>query len=119
MRSARLGAIGAVGVPRRRPRLFALDLEDRDKRAAFVQQTVSQALAKGGWYEPEKRPFWPHITFARVSKGAPHVAPIHQTPPQEPFTAATVTLYRSHLSPRGAHYEALAQARLLKGAQGR
>ena len=32
--------------------------------------------------------------------------------PSAPFDAADVTLYRSHLSPRGARYEALERLRL-------
>jgi 2'-5' RNA ligase len=38
------------------------------------------------------------------------VAPISLAPPDQPFTASAVTLYRSHLSPRGSRYEALARA---------
>lgn len=115
----RLRAKGVRALPPRRPRLFALDLEDRDDRAAAAQAAISQALERGGWYEPERRAFWPHITFARIVKGARHVKPLAKQPPppQDPFTAATVTLYRSHLSPRGARYEALARTRL--SARGR
>jgi 2'-5' RNA ligase len=78
---------------------------------------VSSALKEGGWYEPERRPFWPHVTFARVVRGARDVLPIAEQPPPppEPFTAAAVTLYRSHLSPRGSSYEPLARVRLRRG----
>jgi RNA 2',3'-cyclic 3'-phosphodiesterase len=110
----RPAATGVWGLPPRRPRLFALDLEDRRGRAAAVQQSISDALAAGGWYEPERRAFWPHVTLARVRKGA-RAAAIDEPPPAEPFTASVVTLYRSHLSPRGASYEPLAQVRLRRG----
>jgi RNA 2',3'-cyclic 3'-phosphodiesterase len=99
-------------VPPRRPRLFAFDLADVDDAAGAVQAAVSEALASEGFYKPEKRPFWPHVTFARVRRGARHVEPIAQEPPPLSFTAKQVTLYRSHLSPRGASYEALEQVEL-------
>jgi 2'-5' RNA ligase len=98
-------------VPPRRPRLFAFDLVDADGAASAVQAAVSDALASGGFYKPEKRPFWPHVTFARVRRGARRVEPIGVEPPLA-FTARHVTLYRSHLSARGARYEALERVEL-------
>ena len=109
--SASLRPCGVAALPPRRPRLFALDLEDRGGRAAAIQAAVSRALEAGGWYEPEARPFWPHVTLARVRRDQ-RTGPLRATPPGEPFVAGEVTLYRSHLSPRGAAYEALASARL-------
>ena len=105
-----LRAAAVVPVPRRgAPRLFALDLEDEGGHAAAVQAALSRALEP--WYEPEKRPFWPHVTLARVRKGTrPH--PLHAEPPPEEFVANEVTLYRSHLSPKGARYEAVERVRL-------
>jgi 2'-5' RNA ligase len=71
---------------------------------------VSGALEAGRWYRPEKRPFWPHVTLARVKKGERRVAPLPDTPPppSTPFAAARLTLYRSTLRPQGALYEPLA-----------
>jgi RNA 2',3'-cyclic 3'-phosphodiesterase len=99
-------------VPPRRPRLFAFDLADPDGAAGAVQAAVSEALASGGFYKPEKRPFWPHVTFARVRRGARRASLIESEPPSLEFTAKHVTLYRSHLSPRGARYEALERVEL-------
>jgi RNA 2',3'-cyclic 3'-phosphodiesterase len=110
--AARLRVAGVKPVPPRRPRLFAFDLEDRDGGATAAQAAVSEALASGGHYRPEKRPFWPHVTFARVRRGAKRVEPIGVEPPSLSFTARHVTLYRSHLSPRGARYEALERMEL-------
>jgi RNA 2',3'-cyclic 3'-phosphodiesterase len=112
--AAELTPLGCVAVPRRRPRLFAIDLSDSDGRAGAVQAAVSDALAGGGFYEPERRPFWPHVTVARVRRGAREVAPLSAPPPASPFEAAEVVLYRSHLSPRGARYEALERAELTR-----
>ena len=100
-------------VPPRGPRLFAFDLEDEGGRAGEVQAAASDALEAARLYRPEKRPFWPHITFARVKRDARRPAPIEGADlPAEQFEAAEVTLYRSHLSPRGARYEALERLRL-------
>jgi 2'-5' RNA ligase len=112
LRAARLRAAGVVPLPPRRPRLFALDLDDEGGRAVAVQGAVSDALEAARVYQPERRPFWPHVTLARVKRGeraAPLEAPL---PDVEPFDAAEVTLYRSLLSPRGARYEPIARTRL-------
>jgi RNA 2',3'-cyclic 3'-phosphodiesterase len=98
-------------LPPRNPRLFALDLEDEGGRAGVLQAAASDALEAGGWYRPEKRPFWPHLTLARVKKGERRVAPLpdRPAPPSETFEAPVVTLYRSTLRPQGALYEPLAR----------
>jgi RNA 2',3'-cyclic 3'-phosphodiesterase len=100
---------GVRSLPPRNPRLFALDLDDEDGRATALQAAASDALEAGGWYEPEKRPFWPHVTLARVKRNERRVAPMpdEPAPPAEPFEAPVVTLYRSTLRPQGALYEPL------------
>jgi 2'-5' RNA ligase len=110
--TAHLRVAGVKPVPPRRPRLFAFDLADVDGAAAEVQGAVSDELAGGGFYQPEKRPFWPHVTFARVRRGVKRVDPIALEAPSLSFTARQLTLYRSHLSPRGARYEALQRVEL-------
>jgi 2'-5' RNA ligase len=112
--AARLRAGGVRPLPPRDPRLFALDLEDEDGRAVALQSAVSDALEAGRWYRPEKRPFWPHLTLARVKRGERRVAPLPDAPaaPAEAFQADRLTLYRSTLRPQGALYEPLAQATL-------
>ena len=108
---ARLTATGVKPVPPRNARLFALDLDDEDGRATAWQAAMSDALEAGGWYRPEKRPFWPHVTLARVKRGERRVPPpaTDPPPPAEPFEASTLTLYRSTLRPQGALYEPLAR----------
>jgi 2'-5' RNA ligase len=102
---------GVRSLPPRNPRLFALDLEDEDGRASALQAAASAALEAGGWYRPEKRPFWPHLTLARVKGRERRVAPLPEDPrpPSESFEAPVVTLYRSTLRPQGALYEPLAR----------
>jgi len=106
----RLAATGVRSVPPRDARLFALDLADEDGRAGRLQAATAGALEAGGWYRPEKRPFWPHVTLARVKRGERRVPslPEDPPPPAEPFDAPAVTLYRSTLRPQGALYEPLA-----------
>jgi len=107
----RLAATGVKPVPPRNARLFALDLDDDGGRATALQAAMSDALEAGGWYRPEKRPFWPHITLARVKRGERRVPPPAEepAPPADPFEASALTLYRSTLRPQGALYEPLAR----------
>jgi RNA 2',3'-cyclic 3'-phosphodiesterase len=110
----RLRAGAVRPLPPRDPRLFALDLEDEDGRAGAVQQAISDALEAGRWYRPEKRPFWPHLTLARVKRGERRVPPLpgEPPPPAEPLRAGELTLYRSTLRPQGAIYDPLARISL-------
>jgi 2'-5' RNA ligase len=96
-------------LPPRRPRLFALDLDDPGGAAVALQAAVSDALETERMYRPEKRPFWPHITLARVKRR--RVAPPLEAPPPPAaeWRAEAVTLYRSVLLPQGARYEPLAR----------
>jgi RNA 2',3'-cyclic 3'-phosphodiesterase len=103
----RMRASGVKPVPPRGPRLFALDLADEEGRATAIQSAVSDALEALGLYEPEKRPFWPHVTLARVRKGRRVRRLDVPDPPRDPWVGTAVTLYRSRLSREGARYEAL------------
>ena len=99
-------------IPPRRPRLFALDLDDPDGTCMRLQQRVSDALEAGRFYEPEKRPFWPHVTLARVKRNLRADPLPTDPPPLDPFNAPQLTLYRSTLRPQGAKYDPLATAPL-------
>jgi 2'-5' RNA ligase len=99
-------------IPPRRPRLFALDLDDSDGGCARLQQAVSDALEAERFYKPEKRPFWPHVTLARVKRNLRAEPLPADPPPFEAFRAPQLTLYRSTLRPQGAKYDALARAAL-------
>lgn len=108
----RLAVRDVVPVPARRPRLFAVDLEDVGGRATALQAALSLALAEAGVYRPEARPFWPHITFARVRRGQRPRGLGAPLPAFAPVRAGQVTLYRSRLHPHGARYEAVASVDL-------
>jgi 2'-5' RNA ligase len=107
----RLAGAGVKGVPPRRARLWAIDLDDPGGRAGAVQAAVAEPLAAGGWYRPEKRPFWPHVTVARL-RARERPPRVEAEPPAVAFTASEVVLYRSRLSRAGADYEPLARMRL-------
>jgi 2'-5' RNA ligase len=106
-----LTASGVRGLPPRRPRLWALDLDDPGERSTAVHEAVAAPLVEGGWYVPEKRPFWPHVTVARV-RAREKPPRIDVDPPSLSFVASEVVLYRSRLSRAGADYEPLARAAL-------
>jgi len=114
--AATLHATGVVPVPRRgAPRLFALDLEDEGGRAAAIQSAASDALATARFYRPEKRPWWPHLTLARVKRGR-RAEPLEpRAPAPSPIRATQVTLYRSTLRPQGAQYDPLERVELKFG----
>ena len=105
--------------PRGRARLYALPAISPG--AEVLQAGLEQRLVEEGFYEPEKRPFWPHVTVARVrpeGRGSRRPAVVSEPPgaiPEElaePRIAVRMTLYRSVLQPTGARYVPLAQVKL-------
>lgn len=94
-------------LPPRHPRVLAVDLDDTEGACGRVQACVSDALVALRAYTPETRPFRPHVTVARVKKGARVETSLPEPPVVDTFAATALTLYRSHLGPKGARYEAL------------
>jgi 2'-5' RNA ligase len=103
----------ALWLPPRRPRVLTVALTDDDEaRLAAVQSALARALAVGGFYEPETRPFLAHVTVARVGRDAlvrPRELP---APAPVGFTGGRVTLFASRLGKGPARYEALASVSL-------
>ena len=108
--------------PRGRARLFALPVLSPGAEA--LQEGLSKGLEVAGFYRPEKRPFWPHVTVARVrseTRGSRRPAAVSEPPGKLPerLSEARVcrrmTLYRSELKPTGAHYAPLAHVELPGG----
>ena len=108
-----LRAVELTAVPPRRPRLYALALEDENGALGAWQARLSAALHEARLYEPEKRPFWAHVTLARGKRDRP--LPRLDDPGELPaelrrsFAPPHATLYRSTLTPRGAVYHAMAR----------
>jgi RNA 2',3'-cyclic 3'-phosphodiesterase len=103
---------GPRWLPPRRPRVLAVELHDRDGALTRAQARLSEVLAAGGWYEPEKRPYLPHVTVARVARGGRAATDLPPPPGASPFSASMVVLYRSRLLRSGASYEALSTVEL-------
>jgi RNA 2',3'-cyclic 3'-phosphodiesterase len=109
-----------IGVPNdKRPRLIALEAQSEETVA--LQSDVEARLVDAGYYEPEKRPFWPHLTVARVrpeARGARKPAQLKRFPPALPehmfrfFRPTRLVLFKSHLRPTGAEYESVAELEL-------
>lgn len=110
-----------VGLPekRRQKGLFAISAESPRSEELYAE--LERKLVAARLYKPEKRPFWPHVTVARVrkekGKKGRHRRVERQPGPLpadllEPFDAVRVTLYRSALRPTGAEYTPLAQVEL-------
>jgi 2'-5' RNA ligase len=114
-----------VSIPSRRPRLFAV--EGESPAASGLQAELSDRLVAERFYKPEKRPFWTHVTVARVKsergsrkggrRGNPRVV---ESPPgplpadlTEPLNTPRLVLYRSFLRPAGAEYVRLAELNLM------
>jgi 2'-5' RNA ligase len=108
-----------LGKPRGRPRLIALDAVS--EATVALQTDLERRLVAERLYEPEKRPFWSHLTVARVRperRGSKRPARIESFPGplpdalRDPFEGVRVTLYRSRLLRQGAEYTPLAQLKL-------
>jgi 2'-5' RNA ligase len=104
---------------RGRPRLFALPADSPGTIA--LQAGLQERLVAERLYEPEKRPFWPHVTVARVrreERGSKRPAPVSRPPGplskdlSRAFCGVRIVLYRSELKPQGAQYTPLAQVEL-------
>lgn len=102
----------ATWLPPRRPRVLAVELQDRAGALARAQAALSEVLEAGGWYEPEKRPYLGHVTVARIARDTHVPRRALPDPPELSFRAMRVTLYRSRLSRSGAHYEAIGSVEL-------
>jgi RNA 2',3'-cyclic 3'-phosphodiesterase len=111
-----LRGIDVGAIPPRRPRLYALGLEDAGGALATWQQQLSDRLQAAGLYEPEKRPFWAHVTLVRGrrDRALARLDEPLDLPPElsAPFIPERATLYRSTLARSGAIYDPLARIEL-------
>jgi RNA 2',3'-cyclic 3'-phosphodiesterase len=124
-------AVGApLWLPRRHPRILAVELHDDRGRLARLQAQVVEALEEVSGWQPSgatpggigagrgDRRFHPHITVARMRRGAADrrspgssIAQHERVLPPTPalsFVPTELVLYRSWLSQEGASYEAVA-----------
>ena len=92
-----------IVLPPRRPRVMAVRLSGD---VSDLQSAVATALDA-----VERRAFLPHVTIGRARAERPSRS-LPELPAMS-FAAPSVSVYRSHLSPKGARYEALASFPLL------
>lgn len=113
-----------LGKPRKRPSFFAFDAVSQ--AAVALQADLESRLVSARLYEPEERPFWPHLTVARVRKerrGSKRPARVESPPGElpkalcEPFEAVRIAVYRSKIMRQGAEYTPLAQKELSASGQ--
>jgi 2'-5' RNA ligase len=114
-----------LGEPEQRPlrgpaRVYVLPV--RSDGVEALQADLQARLVGAGLHEAAARPFWPHVTVARVrteGRGSRRPALVERPPNalpqtllQSSFEAVRLTFYRSELQPRGARYVPLAQVEL-------
>ena len=77
---------------------------DRTGNGARLAGLLHQALAELGGYEPEQRPWLPHVTVLRFRERPRLSPPLPELPAFAPSGAAA---FLSRLHPSGARYEVL------------
>jgi 2'-5' RNA ligase len=107
--------------PRRgAPRLYALPVESPG--TVSLQAALEERLVAERLHKPEGRPFWPHLTVARVrpeGRGSKRPMRVAEPPGALPegirrthVRVVRASLYRSKLRPQGAQYTPLAHVDL-------
>jgi 2'-5' RNA ligase len=113
----RLGGAGAFP-DARRPRVVWLGLTDGTAGGALERLAESlEGAARAAGFPPEPRPFFPHVTLARVRRPG-RIAPCSCEAVGElgAFVADRVVLFRSELARGGARY--VEEASFPLGAEG-
>lgn len=114
--SLALGRPGVFPGPGR-PRVIWIGLTEGSDGAAASHEAVEARLQMLG-LEPEERAFRAHVTLGRVREiRPPQAAALREAMDRlridaAPATVTHATLYRSHLSPKGARYEPLMRTML-------
>ena len=116
-------ALGGLGTfpPRGRPRVLHVAVVEGVLNLASLRDAVDARLAPLCRWEPETRPFSPHLTLARA-RDAAEFFPVEFSRliaaapwPRVTFTASHVTLFSSRTLPSGPEYTSEARAALGSG----
>jgi 2'-5' RNA ligase len=99
-----------LGVPGRFPergkaRVLWVGFEDPTDSLAALAAEVRTSI--GQPFEPDDRPFRPHVTVARARRPVSMRLPEPTDPPSIPFPVDSITLFRTYLGGEHARYEAL------------
>ena len=81
-----------------------LVLTDEEERAGRLARDLHERLERIGAYEPDKRPWLPHVTVLRF-RSPPKLRP--PLPALTPFSPSGAAVYHSVLGRGGARYEVL------------
>lgn len=104
------GSLAGAGRSARRPTALAPPVRPRSgglRRALWLPPVLAGRGTAGAGLQPRaQRPFWPHLTLARVKRDRP-ASPLQAERLPAPFVAHRVVLFRSILRPQGALYEPL------------
>jgi 2'-5' RNA ligase len=95
----------------KRPRVLWIGI-DKPPEVLLVLQREFEAAARSHGFEPERRPFAPHLTLARFRKpqSDPRLAELARELGEHPLGSSSieeVVLYQSILKPSGAEHQAL------------
>ena len=104
-----------IWLPRRRPRALALELREQAGVLDALRAGLVEELGHRIGWKPDRPGFLPHLTVGRAGRG---FRPSHSLPEPAPslrFDPESITLYRSHLEPAGARYEAIYTLQLSSG----
>jgi 2'-5' RNA ligase len=102
-------AVGDISAPVLTPARYRetrsvgmLVLEDEDGRATRIAEAAHAGLEQLSVYEPERRPWLPHLTVVRFRE-RPRLRPA--IPDLGPVRLSDAAVYISRLRPTGAQYE--------------
>ncbi len=106
-------SLGKIGLfpEKGAPRVLWVGLTDEENRLKLLQQKVEAELSGIG-FEPEARPFSPHLTVARIKsrkniKALKEKFSSGESIEQESFPVTEIVFYKSELSPGGSRYTIL------------
>ena len=110
-----MGEVGAFG-EHRVPRVLWVGVGGQIQELTALAGRVDAAM-EGVGFAPERRPFAPHLTLARLSDDMPpalrqrvvQISGEVGLPACAPFDAQEVALFRSHLGPGGSRHEIVAR----------
>jgi 2'-5' RNA ligase len=99
----------------RRARVIWLGIDNPDNKLTLLDDELERRYAKRG-FRKESRMYHPHLTVARLRSPQPIGEVVESVDTSllrdASFKVDEMVLYRSHLSPKGARYEALQRFRL-------
>lgn len=94
---------------RRRPRVLVARMSTHPE-LELLREEIERTVVRYG-FDPESKPFNPHVTFARVRRGSPREVrqflKANAGITLAPFSVTDFHLYRSDLQPSGAQHTVL------------